>query len=71
MATRGHDLEYGGTKEVLVVESPHPDDAVVPVEFLGGAALGGLLGLALALGMRDAISNQQASCEGGGPRARS
>jgi len=43
MATRGHDLEYGGTKEVLVVESPHPDDAVVPVEFLGGAALGGLL----------------------------
>jgi len=29
MATRGHDLEYGGTKEVLVVESPHPDDAVV------------------------------------------
>jgi len=27
--TRGHDLEYGGTEEVLVVESPHPDDTVV------------------------------------------
>ena len=26
----GHDLEYGGTEEVLVVESPHPDDTVVP-----------------------------------------
>jgi hypothetical protein len=50
MATRGHDLEYGGTEEVLVVESPHPDDAVVPVEILGGAALGGLLGLALVSG---------------------
>jgi len=24
MATRGHDLEYGGTKEVLVVESRIP-----------------------------------------------
>ena len=46
----GHDLEYGGTEEVLVVESPHPDDAVVPVEILGGAALGGLLGLALVSG---------------------
>ena len=60
MATKGHDLEYGGTKEVLVVESPHPDDAVVPVEFLGGAALGGLLCLALALGMQYLI-NQQAA----------
>jgi hypothetical protein len=28
MVTRGHDLEYGGTEEVLEVESPHPDDAV-------------------------------------------
>jgi len=38
MVTRGHDLEYGGTEEVLVVESPHPDDAVVPVKILGGGA---------------------------------
>ena len=50
IATRGHDLECGGTEEVLLVESPHPDDAVVPVEILGGAALGGLLGLALVSG---------------------
>ena len=50
MATRGHDLEYGGTEEVLVVESPHPDDAVVPVEVLGGTALRGLLDLALVSG---------------------
>ena len=32
IATRGHDLEYRGTEEVLVVESPHPDHAIVPVE---------------------------------------
>ena len=30
IATRGHDLEYRGTKEVLVVESPPAHDAVVP-----------------------------------------
>ena len=50
MATRGHDLEYGGTQEVLVVESPHPKNAVVPVEILVGAALRGLLDLALVSG---------------------
>jgi len=60
MATKGHDLEYGGTKGVLVVESPHPDDAVVPVEFLGGAALCGLLGLVLALGTQYLINKQAA-----------
>jgi len=69
MATRGHDLEYGGTKEVLVVESPHPDDAVVPVEFLGGAGAG--RASLLSVGSRDAIPDQPASCEVGGTRARS
>jgi hypothetical protein len=53
-------LECGGTEEVLLVESPHPDDAVVPVEVLGGAALGGFLGLALALGMQYLINKQAA-----------
>ena len=31
IAMRGHDLEHG-TEEVLVVESPPADDAIVPVE---------------------------------------
>ena len=31
IATRGHDLGYRGTEEVLVVESPHPDDAIAAV----------------------------------------
>ena len=56
-------MECGDTEEVLLVESPHPDDAVVPVEVLGGAALGGFLGLALALGMQYLIN--RASCEVG------
>src|SRR5438477_12988170 len=28
----GHDLEYRGTEEVLVIESPHSHDAIAPVE---------------------------------------
>jgi hypothetical protein len=32
LATRGHDLEYRGTKEVLVVESPLAHDTIVPVK---------------------------------------
>ena len=58
IATRGHDLECGGTEEVLLVESPHPDDAVVPVEVLGGA--GRVSRLSAGLGMQYLINKQAA-----------
>ena len=36
VGTGGHDLEYRGTKELLVVESPPAYHAIVPTEVSAG-----------------------------------